>query len=41
MFAIVLATDKICREYCTNRSRKAAYFLMRLYALYYTGGQSF
>ena len=38
---IILTTDKICREYRASRSREAAYFLMRLCASFYTGGQSF
>jgi len=33
---VILTTDEICREYRANRSRKAAYFLMRLCASHYT-----
>ena len=29
----ILTADKICREYRASRSRKAAYFLMRLCAV--------
>ena len=33
---VIITADEICREYRASRSRKAAYFLMRLCASYDT-----